>query len=306
MPKKKNEPKYETIEDLARYYEETKLPELSNQKTYNSCIQKILDFFPKAKPEKISAADCQRYTVKRRKDGAKDSTIIRELGVLSAICTHARNHRKITTAQLPVIHKPEAPPPKDIWLSEAQLCEVLTAAKAFREQPGRVCPVEVFLWIAIMTAARKGAIEELTWDQVDWETSVIHFWKPGQDRKRRKERASVPMTPELREVLEQVRYYATSKRVCSGVRNVYYWVKKAFAEVGIPEATPHTLRHTAATHMARRGVPLWIIAGVLGNTLAVVEKNYAHHCPDNSRQAVQHIPVPKAKTEEEEVDEWFA
>ncbi|MNP23880.1 site-specific tyrosine recombinase XerC [compost metagenome] len=50
--------------------------------------------------------------------------------------------------------------------------------------------------------------------------------------------------------------------------------------------TPHTLRHTAATLMARRGVSLWEVAGVLGNSAAVVEKTYAHHCPDHLRTAV--------------------
>ncbi len=38
--------------------------------------------------------------------------------------------------------------------------------------------------------------------------------------------------------------------------------------------------------MARRGVPLWIIAKVLGNTVATVEKTYAKHAPEDLRAAV--------------------
>ena len=53
--------------------------------------------------------------------------------------------------------------------------------------------------------------------------------------------------------------------------------------------SPHTFRHTAATQMARRGVPLYDIAGVLGNTLAMVERVYAHHCPGRLRAAVNSI-----------------
>jgi hypothetical protein len=33
-------------------------------------------------------------------------------------------------------------------------------------------------------------------------------------------------------------------------------------------------------------VDLWRVAGVLGNSAAVVEKTYAHHCPDHLRTAV--------------------
>jgi len=53
--------------------------------------------------------------------------------------------------------------------------------------------------------------------------------------------------------------------------------------------SPHVLRHTAATQMARRGVPLYDIAGVLGNSLAMVEKVYAKHCPERLRAAVDRI-----------------
>jgi hypothetical protein len=38
--------------------------------------------------------------------------------------------------------------------------------------------------------------------------------------------------------------------------------------------------------MARRGVPLWTIAKVLANTLAMVERVYAKHAPDDLRDAV--------------------
>ena len=41
--------------------------------------------------------------------------------------------------------------------------------------------------------------------------------------------------------------------------------------------------------MARRGVPLYLIAKVLGDTIATVEKVYAKHAPDDLRAAVDMI-----------------
>jgi len=52
------------------------------------------------------------------------------------------------------------------------------------------------------------------------------------------------------------------------------------------QVTPHTLRHTWATLAARAGVPLFQVAGVLGDTLPTVMRVYAHHCPDHLRGAV--------------------
>jgi integrase len=57
--------------------------------------------------------------------------------------------------------------------------------------------------------------------------------------------------------------------------------------------TPHTLRHTWATLAARAGVDLYAIAGVLGDTLSTVEKNYLHHAPDHLRGAIN-FKVQKA------------
>lgn len=48
------------------------------------------------------------------------------------------------------------------------------------------------------------------------------------------------------------------------------------------DVVPYTLRHTAATWIVQRGVPLWEIAGFLGHSdTCMVEKHYAHHHPDN-------------------------
>lgn len=43
--------------------------------------------------------------------------------------------------------------------------------------------------------------------------------------------------------------------------------------------------------MAQAGVDLWEIAGVLGDTLATVEKTYAHHHPDYLRRAINAGPA---------------
>jgi integrase len=64
------------------------------------------------------------------------------------------------------------------------------------------------------------------------------------------------------------------------------------------EIRPDVLRHTAATHMLRNGVPIWQVARVLGNTAGMVEKMYGHHVRDGLKNAVEMIsggsaPAPK-------------
>jgi hypothetical protein len=44
--------------------------------------------------------------------------------------------------------------------------------------------------------------------------------------------------------------------------------------------TPHTLRHTAATWLMQRGVPIWEAVGFLGMSPEVPQQTYGHHHPD--------------------------
>jgi integrase len=62
-------------------------------------------------------------------------------------------------------------------------------------------------------------------------------------------------------------------------------VKKGFkSAVGLAglsgKVTPHTLRHTAATWLMQRGVPMWEAAGFLGMSVEVLLGTYSHHHPD--------------------------
>lgn len=50
------------------------------------------------------------------------------------------------------------------------------------------------------------------------------------------------------------------------------------SEFGIPST--RTLRHTRGTWLAQAGVPIWDIAGWLGQSLASTTELYAHHHPD--------------------------
>jgi integrase len=45
------------------------------------------------------------------------------------------------------------------------------------------------------------------------------------------------------------------------------------------------LRHTAATWLMQRGVPIWQAAGYLGMSAQMIERTYGHHHPDYMRSA---------------------
>jgi len=61
--------------------------------------------------------------------------------------------------------------------------------------------------------------------------------------------------------------------------------RKIIKAAKLPGVTKHTLRHTRATWMMQKGVPIWEAAGFLGMSVKTLERVYGHHSPDHQENA---------------------
>jgi integrase len=146
--------------------------------------------------------------------------------------------------------------------------------------------VRTFLVLALYTAARAAAILDLTWPQVDFAGNLIDLGAVAGG----KSRAIVPMGPTLKAELLKARELATCPFVIEHggqqVASVKTGTRAAAVRAGLPGVTPHILRHTAASWMARKGVPMRDIAKYLGHgDSRITERTYAKHSPDWLRDA---------------------
>jgi integrase len=234
---------------------------------------------------------------------AAPATIRGELAILKACFNWCASSKQkiIGVADVPVFDLPPDSPPRDRWLRGPEIQTLFDSATAIRvagSSPGRLSRVERFLWLALETAARVTAILELTWDRVDFELNTINYNVPGR-RKTKKRRVIVPISSALRPVLLRAYEEREGEHVCDSLSlSIWRKVKNVAEHAKVEGVSPHVLRHTAATHMLRRGVPLWQVAGILGNTVAMVERGYGHHVPDGGASAVEMIygalaPTPK-------------
>jgi hypothetical protein len=68
-------------------------------------------------------------------------------------------------------------------------------------------------------------------------------------------------------------------------------VKRGFASAcrraGLDGVSPHVLRHTCATWLMQRGVPMWEAAGFLGISRETPERVYGHYPPEYLRTATE-------------------
>ncbi len=216
----------------------------------------------------------------------KPGSILRQLRTLKAALHYAEGNRWIEPLPKFIMPLP-APPPRDIWLTREQVALLIEKAKSPH--------LKLFTILAVSTAARSGAILGLTWQQVDMEKRIIDFGR-GFGNKRR---AIVPINDILYEELKTAKELAQSDYVVEYHGKKVACVRISFTrlcrENGI-KASPHALRHTAATWLVMDGVPLSEVARLLGNSEAMVEQVYGKHSPDYLRRAVGVLNLKKLDT----------
>ena len=221
---------------------------------------------------------------------AAPATIRHELSRLKACFAWcAKPKQKILAlADVPVFDLPPDSEPRDRWLRTDEIQKLLNAAAELRDGE-RLSRGERFLWLALETGTRLQAALELTWDRVDFEIGVINFNVPGRKRTK-KRRTSVPISAALRPILMRAHIERESDLVLDH-KTLTIWraIQQIAKRAGVADVSPHVLRHTAATHMLRKGVPVWQVAGVLGVTVQMIEKSYGHHVPDGLLNAVDLI-----------------
>jgi integrase len=234
----------------------------------------LQSIFGDLRPDHVTRDSCRLYVHRRHGNNISDGTIIKDLGVLKAALRWAGK----TGFQ---IEMPQAPPPRERYITREEHQRLLDAAQ--------LPHLKLFILLAWSTAARAGALFELTWDRVDFERRQIRLAK-GDGR--RKGRATVRMTDRAYDALKTAYEARTCDHVIEWGGGPVKSVKRGFAEAcrkaGLEEVTPHVLRHSAAVAMVEGGASIAEVAQVLGHTNpAVTYRVYARFSPDFLKKAMK-------------------
>jgi integrase len=234
------------------------------------------DHFAHLRPDQVTREVCRAYVKHRKGMGRKPATIRKELETVRA----AVNFHKAPGA---VFELPRQPPPKDRFLTQEEARKLVKAARKFPH-------IRAFIVLSLTTAARQSALLELTWNRVDFDRGIITFPLGDSDDETRKPRATVPMNRRARRYLRVLQAAATSPHVIEWgghrVLSIKKGFKRAVTDAKLKGVTPHVLRHTAASWMAMKGVPLFQVSRFLGHTdTRITEKRYIHLTPGYLQEA---------------------
>lgn len=234
-----------------------------------------------------------QWVLRLEADGKSDGTINRYLAAVSKVFTTAQERGGVAA-------KPKFPRRKEVrgrvrWLTP----EEEAAALAYFEHTGQTAARDLFV-LLIDTGLRMGEALRLEMRDVDFKTGLLTVWqsKNGEPR-------SVPMTARVKQILSsrsdgQSLQDVVGASKLTGAQKVAALSKHQFrqawdrlkAHLELTHDTqfvPHALRHTCASRLVQRGVPLKVVQEWLGHKTISVTMRYAHLAPANLLDAVKKL-----------------
>lgn len=161
-----------------------------------------------------------------------------------------------------------------------------------------------YLWTIVLTAARVGEINGLTWDDIDLDRRVVTLWT----RKRKggnREPREVPMIEKLFDILSQ-RFESRDQEMPWVFWHTYWsrkanrWVKGPYRDRKLLMTTLcdnadvkyfryHALRHMTASILDDLGVPIGAIQRILGHQNRQTTEIYLHSIGEAERAAMNKL-----------------
>lgn len=286
-------------------------------KTAGYNIAALTPFWGDKTCAQITPSNCDKYANSRRSEGRRDTTIRRELSVLSAAQNYAWRAGKLS--KITPVSMPAEPEGNDRWLTRSEAARLLAGALGFyveacdiatrrpvsigRHLPWRSIQTARFILIGLYTGTRHSAAAGLRWGVnsesgwIDLETGLLHRSARGE-KKTNKRKPTVRLSARMLGHMRRARLNTVAGPVeyrGQVVAEVDTAFNRARDIAGLGrDVTPHTLRHTAATWGLQNRAPPWELAGYLGMSLETLLARYGHHSPDHQSGAADAISGAKS------------
>ena len=178
------------------------------------------------------------------------------------------------------VRRPSEPSGREAFLSTEQV-------ECLKE----CCPKDVrpiVAWLA-ESGMRRSEVLKLRWKDLDKRTGWVYVASGKTGRSHR-----IPYTAKLQKIAASLPRRLRSELVFSDSEARPFepnWVSKqikaAMVRARIDGASAHSLRHTFASRLAMKGIPMQAIADLLGQNVATTTARYMHLQPEYLKQAMK-------------------
>jgi len=236
----------------------------------------ILDTLKARLPEKaktITKRTVAEY-IEARAAEVKPGTVAKEMSVLKHCLRLAVEWGELNQNPAAGARLPKLPAGKTRYLTPGELKAALELAPEWLRAP---------MAFAACTGVRRGEMLALKWADVDAKNRRLYLRETKNGALR-----ILPIPESALTVLRSLPQGAPGDSVFAGVNPAHLsvYTKRVLKRVGAPDASFHTLRHTAASWMVQQGVDLYAVGQILGHKTPRMTQRYAHLSPDYMAGAV--------------------
>jgi integrase len=248
----------------------------------------LVPFFGRMPINAIGTHHIEQFKSQQVRAGVSLKTLRNRLTVLSKCLSCAHEWFALDTP-MPKVKWPKCPPPRTDYLS-AEECESLIAHSAG--------VIREMIQTALRTGMRQGELKGLQWSSVNWETrsvAVRHSYcdvRHVLDTPKSNKERHIPLDIDVFELLHR-RKQSTGFVFLNPSNSQPFNSPKLNARLatvckraGLRKVTWHVLRHTFATQLAMKGVPLNTVQVLLGHSSITTTMRYAHVAPSTLRAAI--------------------
>lgn len=213
----------------------------------------------------ITSHQIQEYLYSLRDRGVTNRTSNAHLTAIKSFFSFLTQRHGITNPAQKVIMLQEDPPATRFLSPEEYARVIETATPSARDR---------YLFIA-NTGLRASEFYNLTWADVSPQAASITI--TGKGRKRR----TIPLNIICRDILKRIS--RTGERIFGVNPNAFYSQCQRHARrLAIRKFGPHSFRHWFATQLLIKGVPIPIVAKLLGHSsIRTTETRYMHILPSD-------------------------
>jgi site-specific recombinase XerD len=285
----------------------------SYYKSVETALNHLTDYFGLQRPiSSLSHKDIEQFVTHLQQTVKKGYRVYYR--TLKAAFNKALDWQYINENFFVKIKLPKKQRLQPVFISEDELEKIITKIES-----DVVRDVTVF---AFYTGLRLNEIVNLKWRNVDLDRDVIVVGDDEFETKGRNQRV-VPVSCEVEKILEKRAEHRTHSCVLplgKGEKNAYGYVfakanggaysgdyfsrrfKRAVRDAGLRESVHfHTLRHSFASHLAQRGVSIYVIKELLGHSSISTTEIYSHLNVDSLREAVNKLDERPATAGKREI-----
>ncbi len=235
-------------------------------------------------PETVTTASIRAFMRSLSGFGYASSSIARKLSAVKAFELYLLEKRLIPNDPAAAVRSPRLPERLPRALSREGMARLIEEAWKIEPTPRNGALIEVMYGCGLRVAE----VVSLEWANVDLAERWLKVLGKGD-----KERL-VPFGRYAREALTEWRALcpADCRYVFSGkgrghitIRTVHRLVVKAARNAGLENVSPHSIRHSFATHMLEGGATLNVLQELLGHESLLTTQKYLKVTPGHLRES---------------------